>query len=174
MIQDAQDIAKTTLAACASFSSLVDDYLEAGQTAADRIYHDSFPQPLSGRPEHSRAEYTALRPCAIVYTEDNQGFDVRRDAMGDQNCWTASGVIHMMIFRNVPEIDKNNPAKVDTDFRTIIGNIVNDLIGLSETGGYLSIRRFTISGPARTPVNELSDVGDAQMAEILAYWGVGD
>jgi len=172
MIQDAQDIAKATLAACAAFQSLVD----AGDAAeaAEHIYHDSFPTPESGNAEHGRAELTALRPCAIVYTEDNQGFVVRRDAMGMEDCWNATGVIHFVIFRNVPAADVNLPSKVDTDFRTVLGNIVSQMIGLSETAGYLATKQFTVSGPARTPKKELKDIGDAQVAEIVAAWGPGE
>lgn len=175
MIQDAQDVAKSTLAACPEFISLVADAVaDEDQLTADRIYHDSFPEPISGAPHHSRAELTALRPCAIVYTEDNQGFDVRRDAMGNEDCWNASGIIHYMILRNVPVADKDNPSKVDTDFRTVLGNIVSEMIGLSETAPYLAAKRFIISGPARTSVQELSELGDAQMGEIIAYWGPGE
>lgn len=172
MIQEAQDIAKATLAACAAFQSLVD----AGDAteALEHIYHDSFPTPISGGDAHGRAELTALRPCAIVYTEDNQGFVVRRDAMGMEDCWNATGVIHFVLFRNVPDADKDNPSKVDTDFRTVIGNIVSQMIAVSETAGYLATKQFSVSGPTRTPKKELKDIGDAQLAEIIAAWGPGE
>lgn len=172
MIQDAQNIAKATLAACASFQSLVD--ADDATEAAARIYHDAFPVPISGRPEHTRAELTALRPCAIVYTEDNQGFVIRRDAMGNDDCWNATGVVHFVIYRNVPEADEFNLSKVDTDFRTVIGNIVEEMIGLSETAGYLATKQFTVSGPGRTPIADLKDIGDAQIAEVVAVWGPGE
>lgn len=172
MIQEAQDIARATLAACAAFQSLVD--ADDATEALEHIYHDSFPTPISGGDVHGRAELTALRPCAIVYTEDNQGFVVRRDAMGMEDCWNATGVIHFVLFRNVPDADKDNPSKVDTDFRTVIGNIVSQMIAVSETAGYLATKQFSVSGPTRTPKKELKDIGDAQLAEIIAAWGPGE
>lgn len=178
MIQTAQDVARATLAACAAFQSLVgveavgDE--ERAAEALEHIYHDAFPSPESQRAEHTRAELTALRPCAIVYTEDSQGWVIIRDAMGNEDCWNARGMIHVVIFRNVPEADRFNLSKVDTDFRTIIGDIAEDIIGLSETAPYLAARRLTVSGPTRTPHEQLKDVGDAQAAEISIEWGPGE
>lgn len=173
MIQETQEIARITLAACAAFQELVgvDDELDPDTAALDYIYHDALPSPESGRAEHTRAELTALRPCAIVYTEDNQGWVATKDAMGNQNCWNVSGSVHLVIYRNVPEADEFNPSKVDTDFRTIIGNIASQIIALSETAPYLAANQISMSGPARTPINQLNDVGDAQMAELVVNWG---
>jgi len=169
MIQEAQNIARATLAACASFQSLVD--ADDATEALTHIYHDATPMPESGRAEHTRAELTALRPFAIVYTEDNQGFVVEKDAMGNEDCWNASGTVHIVIYRNVPEADELNPSKVDTDFRTVMGNIASEIIRLSETAPYLAAKKIVASGPIRTPVKELSDVGDAQGAVLTVAWG---
>lgn len=172
MIQEAQNIARATLAACAAFQTLV-EAIDATE-ALEHIYHDAFPSPESERAEHTRAELTALRPCAVIYTEDNQGWVVSRDAMGNEDCWNARGIIHVLLYRNVPEADEFNPSKVDTDFRTVIGDIAEGIIGLSETAPYLAARKLTVSGPTRTPLKELKDIGDAQAAEILIEWGPGE
>lgn len=173
MIQEAQEVARQTLAACEAFQTLlgVEDELDPVAAALEHIYHDAFPSPESGRAEHTRAELTALRPCAIVYTEDNQGWVATKDAMGNQNCWNVSGSVHLVIYRNVPEADEFNPSKVDTDFRTIIGNIASQIIALSETAPYLAANQIVVSGPARTAINNLNDIGDAQMAELVVNWG---
>lgn len=169
MIQDAQNTARATLAACATFQTLVG---AANATEAlERIYHDAWPLPESMRAEHTSAELTALRPCAIVYTEDNQGWVVERDAMGNEDCWNAYGQIHFVIDRNVPSEDAYLPSKVDTDFREIIGDIASEIIGLSETAPYLAANRIVVSGPYRTQIKELKDIGDAQRAELIVSWG---
>jgi hypothetical protein len=175
VIQQAQNIARATLAACASFQALVgaeaaDEEYRIVQ-ALEHIYHDAFPSPESQRAEHTRAELTALRPCAIVYTEDNQGWVVERDAVGNEDCWNAYGQVHLVVFRNVPEEDEYDPSKVDTDFRTVIGNIAAEIIGLSETAPYLAANRIVVSGPHRTSLTELKDIGDAQQAELIVSWG---
>lgn len=169
MIQQAQNTARATLAACAAFQALVG--ASDATDALERIYHDALPYPESMRAEHTRAELTALRPCAVVYTEDNQGWVVERDAAGNEDCWNAHGIIHMVIDRNVPEADQYNPSKVDTDFRTILGDIAEQIIGLSETAPYLAANRIVVSGPYRTPLPELKDIGDAQRAELIVAWG---
>lgn len=173
MIQDVQAIAKTTLANCAAFRTLT---ATADATAAlAKIYHDAWPVPASGGVSHSLAEITALRPSAIIYTEPDRGWTSQRDAMGDStgNCWHHSGIIHMIIFRNVPTADKALPSKVDTDFRTVIGTILSELIAQSETAGRLNSKRLTVSGPWRTEPKELKDIGDAQGCEIIVEWGPG-
>lgn len=167
MIQDAQILLRTTLAASAAFQSLVGAGNAAGAEA--RIYHDSFPRPLSGGVAHTLAEITALRPCAIVYTED---FITAADSMGDQSCWHQEGILHAIIFRNVPLADKDNPSKVDVDFRVIMGDIIQDLIELSQTAGYLTSRKFRPIGPHRTANEDLNAIGDAQAYELQIEWGV--
>lgn len=160
---------RTTLAASEAFQTLVgaDDATEA----LARIYHDALPKPASGGHSHSLAEMNELRPCAIVYTQVGQGgWQARRDAMGG-GCWDYSGTIVAVILRNVPVEDKDNLQKVDTDFRTTVGNIVDDLIGLNETAGYLTMERIDAMGPYRTPVEELQSVGDAQAYELVVGWG---
>ncbi len=169
MIQDVQEVARQTLANCDSFQSLVS--ASTASRAAEMIYHDAWPKPASGLPEHTLAEIQALRPCAIVYTHENGGFKSRRDASADI-CWHHSGIVNFLIFRNVPEIDVNDPSNVDVDFRTIIGNIYSELIELSETAGMLAIRELTYDGPWRTDVKDLKSVGDAQVAQLIAEWGV--
>lgn len=171
MIQAVQEIARQTLAACASFRTLVG---AADSTAALlRIYHDALPKPASGGAQHTLAEMNALRPCAIVYTEPDRGFRRVRDAMGDvgSSAWHSSGIIHLVIFRNVPTADKDNPSLVDTAFRTVIGSIQDEIVALSETAGYLDSNAITLSGPWRTELTELNSIGDAQACELVVEWG---
>lgn len=169
MIQDVQEIARQTLAACDSFQSLVS--ASSAARAAEHIYHDAWPKPASGQPVHTLAEMNALRPSAIVYTDENNGFVSTRDASADI-CWHHSGIIHFVIFRNVPVVDVNDPSNVDVDFRTILGDIYSELIDLSETPDMLAIRRITFDGPWRTEIKDLSAIGDAQAAKLIVEWGV--
>lgn len=169
MIQEVQQIARTTLANCAAFQSLVGAANPAGALA--KIYHDAWPKPASGGPVHTLAEMISLRPSAIVFTEEDRGFLSERDASADF-CWHHSGIIHFIIYRNVPAEDIDDLSKVDTDFRTILGDIYSNLIELSETPGMLAARAISFSGPWRTDVEKLNEIGDAQGAEIVVQWGV--
>lgn len=139
--------------------------------AVARIYHDELPKPESGLQSHSLVEMNELRPCAIIYTQVGQGgFRAERDSMGN-GCWNNSGVLVVVLMRNVPEADKDDLSKVDTDFRTIAGNIITDLIQLNETAGYLTMDRIDAMGPYRTDVKDLKSVGDAQSYELVIAWG---
>lgn len=171
MIQDAQELLRTSLANCATFQSFVS---AADATAAlAKIYHDAWPTPESGGPSHTLAEIEALRPSAIVYTEDESGFVVERDAAGGFDCARRNGGrLVAVLFRNVPSEDKYALAKVATDFRTTAGSIVDELMDQSETAGRLAIQRITCSGPYRTKVDNLQAEGDGQAYELLIEWGV--
>ena len=169
MIQTVQEVMRTTLAASAAFQVMVD--ADSSAEALDRIYHDELPKPASGQQSHSLVEMNELRPCAIIYTQVGQGgWRSERDAMGG-GCWNHSGVLVVVLMRNVPEEDKDDLSKVDTDFRTIAGDIVEDLIGLNETAGYLTMDRIDAMGPYRTEVKELQSIGDAQVYELVIAWG---
>ncbi len=165
MIQTSQALLRTSLAASAAFQSLVG--AADATAAAAKIYHDAFPKPANNKQAHSLDELNALRPCAIVYTED---FETTRDAT--DYCWHQKGVIRAVIYRNVPTADKNNQSKLETDFRTIMGEIMQDLIDLSETAGYLAVRGMRTEGPYRTDNEELNAIGDAQAYELIIRWGV--
>lgn len=169
MIQAVQEVMRTTLAASTAFQAMVGAASSA--EALDRIYHDELPKPASGQQAHSLVEMNELRPCAIVYTQVGQGgWRADRDAMGN-GCWNYSGSIIVVLMRNVPEVDQDDLSKVDTDFRTIAGNVVQDLIGLNETAGHLTMERIDAMGPYRTAMADLKAIGDAQSYELIVGWG---
>ena len=91
--------------------------------------------------------------------------------MGDDVCWNNSGTIVIVLMRNVPDEDRNDLSLVDTDFRTIAGTIVTELIALSETADYLVADRIEAMGPYRTAIEDLKSVGDAQSYELIVSWG---
>lgn len=167
-MQAAQNILRISLSDSSAFQTFTGT---ANATAAlAKIYHDELPKPATGR-VHTLAEITALRPCAVVFTQTDAGWTIERDAMGEASCWHPSGVLHCLLFRNVPDADKDNLGKVDTDFRTTVGLIVDDLIAMSETAGRLAIDKITTRGPYRTDPKELKSIGDAQVYELIINWG---
>lgn len=167
-IQNPQNLLRVTL----SYSAAFQDFVSAADSdeAILKIYHDELPKPSVGR-VHTLAEITALRPCAIIFTETDAGWTIERDAMADVGCWHPYGILHLLLFRNVPEADKDDLGKCDTDFRTTVGLIVDNLIDMSETAGRLAIDKITARGPFRTDVKELKSIGDAQVYELIINWG---
>lgn len=169
MIQAVQEVMRSTLSASTSFQTMVGAANAAAALA--RIYHDEIPKPASGQQSHSLVEMIAIRPCAIIYTQVGQGgWRADRDAMGN-GCWNYSGTLVVVLMRNVPEADKDDLSKVDTDFRTTVGEIIEDLIDLNETASYLTMDRIDAMGPYRTELKELKAIGDAQSYELVIGWG---
>lgn len=172
MIDSSQELMKATLAASTNFRTLVG----AADSAAAllRIHGDELPKPAVG-PTHTETELTALRPCAVIFIPSDHGWQIERDASGDaasgSDCWNPSGILHVLIYRNVPVADKNDHTKVDKDFRVIAGDIISDLVGLSETAGMLAIRKISVFGPFRTKHGEMKAIGDAQVYELMIEWG---
>lgn len=167
MIDDSQELMRTTLANSQAFQSLVG---AANATEAlTRVYGDQLPKPAVGT-EHTLAELVALRPYAIVFIPSHHGWQIERDASGD-SCWNSSGIVHCIIQRSVPEVDKDDHAKVDKDFRLIGGDIVSDLVGMAEEMQRLAMHKISVSGPYRTKNTELKSIGDAQAYEFMVEWG---
>lgn len=167
-MQSAQNVLRITLSASSAFQTFTGTV--DATAALAKIYHDELPKPSTGR-LHTLAEITALRPCAVVFTASDSGWAIERDAMGEQACWNPYGILHCLLFRNVPEADKDDLGKCDTDFRTTVGLIIDDLVAMSETAGRLAIDKITARGPFRTDVKELKSIGDAQAYELIINWG---
>lgn len=171
MIDDSQELMRKSIAASATFRTLVG---AANQSEAlERVYGDELPKPTNST-RHSLLELQELRPCAVVWIPSNNGWQVERNAAGDVasgDCWHSSGMLECAILRNVPEVDKNDPAKVDKDFRVTIGDIVSDLIASSETADRLACHKITVMGPYRTALDEMLAIGDAQSYNLQVEWG---
>lgn len=163
MIQEAQDLLKTTLASCAAFQTFTGT---ANSTnAALRIHHDYLPDPDDDT--YTEAELAGIRPCALIYTEPNNGWTYRRDAAGTNN-WGASGRLIIVLMRDFPANTEASAA--DVAMRGLAGDIIEDLRDKSETGG-LAATGFSASGPFRTPQEDLAELGDRQAFEITVDWG---
>jgi hypothetical protein len=164
MIQDAQDLLATTLAASASFRTFVG----AGNAtvALERIHHDYLPDPDSD--VYTLEELQDIRPCALIFTVPDSGWSYDRDAAGTNN-WAARGELVCVLMRDTPTGETN--SDVDVSMRETAGNIVSDLVDLSEQGGYLASTGFTCNGPYRTEPGELQELGDRQAFEIMIRWG---
>ena len=166
MIQEAQDLLATTLAASTTFRTFVGAADPSG--ALERIYHDYIPEPAGE--VYTPDELSDIRPCAMIYTLPANGFEWTKDAAsGGHNCWTGSGRLVCVLMRDFPT--DMDASEADVDFREIAGDILADIRDLAETGGYLAATKFSGSGPFRTLPEELSEIGDRQAFELYIDWG---
>lgn len=166
MIQDAQDILETTLANSATFRTFVGAANVA--EARQRIHHDYIPDREGEA--YTPEELSAIRPCALIYTLPSGGFTTQRDASGTNN-WATSGRLVCVLMRDTPESGSN--SDVDVGFRTIAGNIMSDIINLSEDAAdsFLAATRIVADGPFRTEESDLDELGDRQAFELIIDWG---
>lgn len=177
-IRNTAALAAATLSRCHAFQHWQGNTWTESQALA-RIYHHALPPPADGR-QHTLAEMEALRPFALIWTEGVDGLEVFRDTAGPDWAPRASGHLVICLEQSVPDADLNDPAKVERDFETTVGLIMGSgnasqpgLYELSGNPGELPATRLVYRGSARTPQEELQDIGDAQRAWLDIYWTMG-
>lgn len=160
----AKDTLKATLADCTSFRTWVDASGDDVQAQAlNRIYKDDLPPPDNSN-AYTLAELQALRPFAIIYTAG--GFRKEKDA-SPREFWN-TGSLAVLLEQDVPERIKNDPAAVADEFETAIGQIMDDLCGLVDQAGYLSITAVNLPEEwVRSDPKSEPDFGDAAMAMLF-------
>lgn len=168
-IQDIQNLLATTLAACDVFQEFVG---AANSTEAlERIYHDAFPKPNGDK--YTLEELEAIRPCALIFTPDAQGYITEYDS--SLAGWRARGIVYCVLYRTVPTSIQNEPGEVATTFRVIMSNLINELKDKADaiSGGMLAARRMMANGPFRADETQVNELGDEQAYELIIEWGVG-
>lgn len=165
----AEDYLASTIAASARFQSLVG---AANATAAkERIYFDLLPPPVHGE-KHSRPELVALRPCCIVYTDENAGLTFVHDASGvDFSFNFTGGQINFELIANVPDQYSHDPSAVARWFKNHVGVIVKEMGGYAGKAGYLAIERLEVGNIGRAPVNKVPTYGDYVGVVGTVQWG---
>lgn len=170
MIQDVQDLLRTTLANCAEVRSFLGQGTVEG--AAARIHNDYWPRPSGDVYVEGDAE--VIWPAILIYTQPESGWSIERDSMGNTSNWKAYGEL-VCIFQQQYPVFEGFPEpfirQMDVDFRSTIGDIIEELISKSETAGYLAATGFTVSGPFRTPEEDRSG-GDWFAMEVIIRWGI--
>ena len=134
--------------------------------AADlRIHTDAIPKPASGQ-AYSLAEITSIRPCATIWSSDDQGgYRAYEDAVGT---FAATGQLTCEFLWSIPDGIINDPKEIHTQFTNHIGDIFDDLIAQSETG--LQIKELETEGPYRAPDDMIETYGQYMQGFIHLSW----
>lgn len=166
-IQNVQNLAATTLADCVAFQDFVG---AADSTAALlRIHHDAFPPPEADK--YTREELEDVRPCALIYTPDSQGYVTEYDATDAH--WRTHGIIYFVLYRTVPANIADDPGEVATSFREIVSDLIVELQEKGNEADCLIVRKIIANGPFRNDPTKINDEGDEQAYELIVEWGVG-
>lgn len=155
------------LADCPAFQALCGvsgDTAAAG--AASRIHFKRvLPLPANGD-EYSLAEIQALRPYAVIWTQDSA---VDWDASPGVGGHHRAG-LRIRLCRNVP--DELTEQQVDMSWDNIVGLILDQLLLRSGRAGFLAASyAIDPEGWYRSHPNDWVSEGDYQMAHIDARVG---
>lgn len=150
----AKSVLRTTLAACATFQTLVGEPAPAGDPPVDptdeeiaayvlaHIHIDTLPDPADGR-EHTLAELASRSPYAIVFLAEQGGFRSRKIATGT---WADSFSLRISLAKLLVGGVASEEDRVTFD--NVISGILSDLREAAETAGYFDAMDVAIEdGP---------------------------
>lgn len=139
--------------------------------ALSRIYLEAL--PLGDRQSYDLEELRALRPHAIVWTEPQNGFALRRVSVDDGYGFHESGVIRVWLEQDVGSAMTGLPGSVDLSFKNSVGLILDDLAALAGGAGYLDVTEISVlNGPMRSHPDDYDTIGDLIGIELSVSWGV--
>lgn len=112
--------------------------------------------------------FQAQMPLAIV-----RDADPPQVAWTHLSAWPLGGVVVVEFLDAVAAANQSDHEAAGNAFRNNAEGVLDDLMALSEAGGYLMIRRIEPeSGPARTHPDYIQSQGDAFMATYRVHWGL--
>ncbi|MGA2032850.1 MAG: hypothetical protein ABSG68_11370 [Thermoguttaceae bacterium] len=164
-----------TLADCPSFRAWLglgpDD--QAGALA--KIHFEGLPAPDPAKAVNGTfavADIMALRPCAVIYTAERQGFLKELEAVGDAFEYRESGRLVLRLYQNAPESFDDEPTSdANLQFRNWVGRIIDDLCSLSGLPGYLGMLRLSLAaGPFWAHPKAVPAQGCWQGVELAINW----
>ena len=132
---------RDSLADCAAFRTFAG---AADQAAALARIHYFELTPPADVEAYTKAEITALRPYAIVATQDRNGFSAELDGASDHFEFADSGRLWLYVARTVAG------DQPELEFCNHLGAIVAGLCKLAGQAGYLALTEISLeAGPFR-------------------------
>lgn len=151
------------LSACSEFQTWTDSV--DATAALERIYYEGLPMPANLR-RHTKAELEHLRPFAIVYTADEDGFT--RELLAT-DAFSEHGTIILHLEQNAPSDLGDDPSSdANIQWSNTIGNVVDDLCDLRVTAaaGHVLLLRIRLVERYWANANEIHDLGLFQRATL--------
>lgn len=164
-----QDLA-TTLADCHAFQAWAG--VASREDALARIYFDGLPSPDNGRESYTADELAELRPYAVIWTDEEDGFRRKMVSGGAGFLFDDSGRLHLELVQEIAVADQADLAAADRKFKNSLGLILDDLAELAGQGGYLTATSFVTKGPLRPHPDAEEGEGPWQWAKLVIDWGL--
>ncbi len=160
----AQETLRVTMANVVEFQTLV-GAADAAAALGD-VYHEGLPPPADENSDtYTRAELEALRPYALIWTEEEQGFRLTPDSADG---FSVSGTLHCQIEHDIDPLIANDAGEVDRQHRNLIGKIIDELKPMARLGPYLAWETLTFSGPFRRHPDDIEEMGNS-IASLLTF-----
>lgn len=161
-----------TLANVAAFQSFV-GAADATEALA-RIYRAALPPPADNAESYSPAELANYRAYALVWTDEEEGFQRVAVARSDHHDANESGRFTLRLVRTIPAEIVGDPDECELTFDNAIGQIIDGLFELAGLSGYLAIDTIAISGgPFVNHPDIMPTQGDHQSVELGIDWSAG-
>ncbi len=141
-------------------------------TALLRIYHEGFPSPAAGQDAHTADDLKTIRPCAVVYTDEDRGFSQVMEAVGHTFEFQERGKLKLRLYQNCPDSLGDEPTSdANLLWKNTIGAIIDGLCALSGQPGYLAFHALHVdAGPYWGHPKEVPTQGVWQGVEISLEW----
>lgn len=164
----AEDYLKATLAASATFRTLVE--AEDAEAAEASIHNDALPAPAAADGVYTKTELEGYHPYALVDTDPDGGYQMVFSAVGAGGYeYGDSGKLILRLARLVPA--DTDVAAVERSWKNTIGQILTEMGDVAGTAGYLAITGMTLVSLDRFHPDNEPGMGDAQGATVAIDWG---
>jgi hypothetical protein len=154
------------LANAAAFQAFV--HADEAADAFERIHFDALPPPLNGQANYGPDELAKLRPFALVFTTEQNGFRRVRTAT---ECYVESGSIVVQIERDVETEEARHNARLMRRFKNDLGDLIDELTELAYRSDYLAFDAIELVGHGRIEEDQVPTHGDHVCAVLLLTWG---
>lgn len=179
VIAIAKDLLRTTLATCTAFRTWDGAAYSVAQ-AKERIYFDALPPPENDGQEYTPDELSTLRPFALIFKPNSDGVRMRYAAVGGGGRrYHSSGTLMVLLQRDVPVADRDDPGQVDRDMENMVGLLLQSgdsgAPGIAELAGnadYLAVTDIREVVTYRGDPDDEPGRGDYQTCILQVDWGV--
>lgn len=137
--------------------------------ALQRIYLEGLPPPAADA--YTVAELNAYRPFALVWSEAAGGLRLRMDAVDTVWKYSEGGVIIAYLEQRTPTDHLDDPSSMRREITNSIGDIIDDVLALSGTAGYLAVRNMALHGPYRSQLATAPAQDDVVGFYLDCHWG---
>jgi hypothetical protein len=168
----AQDYLATMLADCPTWRTWVG--ADDRPKALGHIYIEELPPPPNRGAEYAGNQLVALRPFALISTDETDGLERARVGVNDDGGYSFDerGRLRILIEDNVAEADADDAAAADRTFKNALGQVLDELCGLAGKAGYVALTRVRLAfGPVRAAEELVAEQGDHIWAVLALEWG---